>query len=280
MVDDLIFPKDSSSSPFMSCKSDPHLIICPPSPCFNSEDERECNATVNNISATRRSNRSSRRSESAYNHKSVISEDRFTRRKLSRAKQLSEQERAESLDFEDLAEISHEQFPDEPSESDSEDNESRAFPNDSRWDKARGQKSVSFGLVRTHKIRQGVDPPSSHTLTESTDCDLTESELCSIDVYELVYKSPTRKSSRVQHRSRTDDAASQKESSSEEGNSSEKIDTHKREDATSGELTTENRVGSYHVIQAVDDACPKEVLLAEDFDFARFKRKTATKFEI
>lgn len=190
-----------------------------------------------------------------------------------------QQERAESLDFEDLPEVSHEEFPEGGGESDSENEEPRVLSIVARGDSTKVRKSVTFGLVRTHKICQGIDPPSSSMITESTDCDLTENELCSLEVFELKYRSPVKISSRVRRRQRADDTSQSQESTSTNG--TEKRTQQEGQDVPTDEehhLSTINtKTASFHVIQAVDDGTP--LCLVENFDFPRSKRKMI-RFEI
>ena len=208
--------------------------------------------------------------------------------------QLEEQYRAESLDFDDLIEVTHDNFPEEVS-GDCDPNESSLSssqpPTIKKVETSHRRKSVSFGLVRTHKICQGVDPPSNHAYTESTDCDLTENELCSIEVYELNYRSSSSTLTKSSSRARSCncvDPALQSMSSLSEPTSNLETTTESDDSKISVQplllSSSEPPISSsssYHVIRAADDGRPREILPADTlFDFLRLPRKTKTRFEI
>lgn len=283
MIDDFICLEDSSGSSFVSSESDDRLIEYLPTQCFkltalHARDVSDQTIPDSNALATRPPAINGRHGaleqlETAGDPKLEVLSDRCSREGLSPSQDLLEQDRAESLDFEDLIEVTHEDFLEETGDSDYENHDSSTRTNDAKGETAKGRKNVSFGLVRTHKICQGVDPPSNHALTESTDCDLTENELCSIEVYETNYRSPTK--TRARHRNRVDKSLQIQSLSDSATGGAENTDTLESEDVVS-----ENQSTSYHVIQAVDDGCPRDILLAHNFDFPRFKRKSKIRFEI
>jgi hypothetical protein len=272
IVDELIRLDDSSVTSFLSCESNDSLIEYLPTKCSKSktllvEDIKQLVPSINVITILE----AKRIHEDVTQHQEIVEDKRSLERSSTSPAPL-EQDRAESLDFDDLHEISHEDFPEDMGDSDSENN-SKALPQTTKADTVKGRKNVSFGLVRTHKICQGIDPPSNHALTESTDCDLTESELCSIEIYELNYRSPTKSSSRTRVRNRNDKVPLL-QSLFEPDKLSETADTLESTGVPLEKQRSVIQSPSYHVIQAVDDGCPRHILLADNFDFPRLKRKT------
>lgn len=292
MVEDILRLDDSSATSFLSCESNgDRLIEYLPSHCrnlsalctedFDPQAVQDSSAPIRILSETNGFNKGFEQLEIVGEPNLETPTDNCSfggEGGVSTLQDQLEQDRAESLDFDDLIEVTHEDFPEESGDSDSDNNmESQSRLNDTKEETTKGRRNVSFGLVRTHKICQGVDPPSNHALTESTDCDLTENELCSIEVYELNYRSPTKSSSRARSRNRADNAL-QIPSLTESETVSENAETPQSEEIIFVQPLSQEKLtstsSSYHVIQAVDDGCPREILLAENFDFPRFKRRT------
>jgi hypothetical protein len=285
MVDDLIRLEDSSVTSFLSCESNDPMIDYLPTQCLKHktllmEDVKRLVPSVQviTIPETKHIHENVKKPQIYSSQTLEMVDDRRSLERSSTSPAPQEQDRAESLDFDDLLEVSHEDFPEDVGDSDSENN-LNVLPQAAKADVAKHRKNVSFGLVRTHKICQGIDPPSNQALTESTDCDLTESELCSIEIYEQNYRSPTKSSSRTRVRNRIDKVPPI-QSLFEPDRLSEAADTHESIDVPLEKQRLDNQSPSFHVIQAVDDGCPRHILLAENFDFPRPKRKTKTRFEI
>lgn len=61
-------------------------------------------------------------------------------------------------------------------------------------------KTVRFGFVQTHKIGRGIDPPSSESFTDSSDCELAANIFFSVDDYETERQLVSEKTKRMNNR--------------------------------------------------------------------------------
>lgn len=76
--------------------------------------------------------------------------------------------------------------------------EGHLAPNPQKRRSLKKQKSVSFGMVRIHKITHGVDPPSSSQAPSAfAENDLTETGLVSLETFERVHRSPVKRPNRT-----------------------------------------------------------------------------------
>lgn len=133
------------------------------------------------------------------------------------------------------------------------------------------QKSVSFGMVRIHKITQGVDPPSSSQApSEFSDSDLIERGLFSLETYEHCHRSPIKKPIRTRRLTNKQTAMK---------STSLCIDMSGDQDvqmslSTKLAAVCKNKA-NYRVIKTVGDEYPGNVLMAHEVSPRRGCRTVA-----